>query len=152
MSLSSAARRRPALRAKSAKQRCSFASCRRRNARSRRNKSKVSSAGLLADTPDIRVWYVNQRGEREASISVIGTDGDKLNEAVAKIEAAMRFVPGFPMSLRQNRSTGQSFLVRPKLDQAAELGIAPETIADTLRIAPSAISARIWPSTQAATG
>ena len=90
---------------------------------------------LLADTPDIRVWYVNQRGEREASISVIGTDGDRLNEAVAKIEAAMRLVPGFSNVSSTRPLDRPELLVRPRLDQAAELGIAPETIADTLRIA-----------------
>ena len=90
---------------------------------------------LLAGTPDIRVWYVNQRGEREASISVIGTDGDKLNDSVARLEAAMRLVPGFSNVASTKPLDRPEILVKPKLDQAAELGIAPETIADTLRIA-----------------
>ena len=29
----------------------------------------------LADVPDIRAWYVNERGQRELSITVMGNDG-----------------------------------------------------------------------------
>ncbi|MBY0613183.1 MAG: efflux RND transporter permease subunit [Beijerinckiaceae bacterium] len=90
---------------------------------------------LLAELPDIRVWYVNQRGEREASISIVGDDGDSLNAAVAKIEAAMRRVKGFSNVASTRPLDRPEILVKPHLELAAELGVSPESISDTLRIA-----------------
>ena len=90
---------------------------------------------LLADYPDIRVWYVNPRGEREAAISMIGNDGESLDTGVSTLETAMRRVPGFSNVVSTRPLDRPEVIVKPRLEQAAQLGIAPESIADTLRIA-----------------
>ncbi len=56
-------------------------------------KAVVSTA--LADIPDIRAWYVNERGERELSFSLLARDGAQLTEVVGRLEGALRRVPGF---------------------------------------------------------
>ncbi|EWY39802.1 ABC transporter permease [Skermanella stibiiresistens SB22] len=89
----------------------------------------------LADIPDIRAWYVNERGERELSITVMGNDGDALSEAVASIEAAMRRQPGFSNAAASAGLDRPEIRVTPRLDEAARFGVSPETISETVRVA-----------------
>ena len=63
------------------------------NSRQKQVEGEISRR--LADVPDIRSWYVNERGERELSITVMGNDGTRSSDAVASLEAAMRREPGF---------------------------------------------------------
>ena len=37
-----------------------------------------------------RAWYVNERGERELSFSMLSRNGDDLNAAIGKVEGALR--------------------------------------------------------------
>ncbi len=61
----------------------------------RQKEFKAVVAERLAEVPDIRAWYVNERGERELAFSIMSRDGDKLEEAVARLEARLRQVDGF---------------------------------------------------------
>ncbi len=89
----------------------------------------------LADVPDTRSWYVNERGERELSFSILSNDGDELSLAVGKLESALRHVPGFK-NVAANASVDRPELrVVPKFDAAARLGVAPSQIAETIRVA-----------------
>ncbi len=104
-----------------------------------RNRSQKKIEGeltrVLADIPDIRAWFVNPRGEREASISVVGDNGDVLSEEVAKLEAAMRKIKGFS-NVASTRSLDRPELrLTPRFDEAAQLGISTEAISDAIRIA-----------------
>ncbi|QQP91429.1 efflux RND transporter permease subunit [Skermanella sp. TT6] len=89
----------------------------------------------LAEVPDIRAWYVNERGERELSITVMGNDGVALGEAVASIEAAMRREPGFSNAAASAGLDRPEIRVLPRLDEAARHGVSPETISETVRVA-----------------
>src|SRR5262249_43048016 len=51
--------------------------------------------GLLAGIPDVRAWYVNDRGERGVNIAIMGSNPAELSTAVARLESAMRRIPGF---------------------------------------------------------
>ncbi len=104
-----------------------------------RNRSQKKIEGdltrVLAEIPDMRAWFVNPRGEREASISVVGDNGEELSEEVAKLEAAMRNVKGFA-NVASTRSLDRPELrIVPRFTEAAEFGISPEAISDTVRIA-----------------
>ncbi len=104
-----------------------------------RNRSQKKIEGdltrILAEIPDMRAWFVNPRGEREASISVVGDNGEELSEEVAKLEAAMRNVKGFA-NVASTRSLDRPELrIVPRFTEAAEFGISPEAISDTVRIA-----------------
>jgi multidrug efflux pump subunit AcrB len=96
---------------------------------------KARIAEKLADIPDARAFFVNERGERELSFSFLSRDGDKLAHEVGRIESALRQVPGF-FNVASNSSLDRPEIrVVPKLDEAAVLGITPEQIAEAVRVA-----------------
>lgn len=96
---------------------------------------KAVVAAKLAAVPDIRAWYVNERGEREMAFSIMSKDGDLLAEAVGKLEARMRKVDGFLNVAATGALTRPEIRVRPRLEEAAELGVTPEAISEAVRVA-----------------
>jgi hydrophobe/amphiphile efflux-1 (HAE1) family protein len=96
---------------------------------------KVVIAQKLASVPDARAWYVNERGEREMAFSILSKDGPALDEAVARIEARMRQVPGYLNVAASGSLSRPELRVTPKLEQAANLGVTPEAISEAVRVA-----------------
>ncbi len=96
---------------------------------------KAVISAKLADIPDIRAWYVNERGERELSFSLLSADGRQLTEAVARLEGALRQVPGFSNVAANAALDRPEIRIVPKLDQAANFGVSPEAISETIRVA-----------------
>lgn len=96
---------------------------------------KVTIAEKLASVPDVRAWYVNERGEREMAFSILSKDGAALDEAVARIEARMRKVEGYLNVAAAGALSRPELRVTPKLEQAANLGVTPEAISEAIRIA-----------------
>ncbi|CAN1723158.1 Efflux RND transporter permease subunit [Hyphomicrobium sp. 1Nfss2.1] len=96
---------------------------------------KIIIADKLADAPDARVWYVNERGERELSFSMLSQNGEELSHAVRKVEGALRAVPGFKNVAADAAIDRPELRVIPKFDAAARLGVAPSQIAETIRVA-----------------
>ena len=96
---------------------------------------KTIISNKLADVPDTRAWYVNERGERELSFSMLSNDGDALALAVRKLESALRRVPGFHNVAATAAIDRPELRVTPKFDAAARLGVAPSEIAETIRVA-----------------
>ena len=88
----------------------------------------------LAEVPDTRAWYVNERGERELSFSMLSHNGEELNDAVRKLEGALRQVPGFKNVAADASIDRPELRVIPKFDVAARLGVAPNKIAETIRV------------------
>jgi HAE1 family hydrophobic/amphiphilic exporter-1 len=89
----------------------------------------------LADIPDIRGWFVNDRGERELSLTILGDDPVALSNGVATMESAMRRLPGFGNVAPSAGSDRPEIRVTPRLDEAARFGVSTEAISDTVRIA-----------------
>lgn len=92
-------------------------------------------AGIVGEVPDVRSWYVNERGERALSITLTGPDSEALAKGVAMLDAGMRRVPQF---LNVAPSTGldrPELRIRPNLDRAADLGVTTEAISETVRVA-----------------
>jgi len=96
---------------------------------------KTIISAKLASVPDARVWYVNERGERELSFSMLAHDGEVLGDAVRKLEGALRQVPGFTNVAADAAVDRPELRVVPKFDIAARLGVAPSRIAETIRVA-----------------
>ena len=92
-------------------------------------------AAKLADEPDSRAWYINERGERELSFSMLSRSGDDLNRAIGQVEGALRVVPGFRNVAASGSTDRPEIQIVPRLDEAARLGIAPEQISETIRVA-----------------
>jgi len=96
---------------------------------------KVTIAEKLASVPDVRAWYVNERGEREMAFSILSKDGEALDAAVAKIEARMRQVDGYLNVATAGSLSRPELRVTPKLEEAANLGVTPEAISEAVRVA-----------------
>ncbi|WP_237153630.1 efflux RND transporter permease subunit [Oryzibacter oryziterrae] len=89
----------------------------------------------LLTVPDIRFFFVNDRGDREATLGVLGKNGDDVAKAAASLENDMRKQP-----MLSNPSALSSFArpeiqIRPKRDIASELGVTAETLSQTMRVA-----------------
>ena len=96
---------------------------------------KTIIAAKLSDIPDSRAWYVNERGERELSFSMLSRSGEDLNAAIGKVEDALRQVPGFRNVAAAGSTERPEIRVVPHLDEAARLGVAPDQISETIRVA-----------------
>lgn len=96
---------------------------------------KTIIAAKLADVPDSRAWYINERGERELSFSMLSRNGDDLNHAIGQVEGALRLVPGFRNVAATGSTDRPEIQIVPRLDAAARLGVAPEQISETIRVA-----------------
>ena len=89
----------------------------------------------LADIPDVRGWYVNDRGDRELSLTVLGDDPAALDAGVAKLEGAMRRLPGFTNVAADAGLDRPEIRVVPRADEAARLGVSTQAISEAVRIA-----------------
>lgn len=94
-----------------------------------------ATSPLFTQIPDIRAWYVNDRGERELSIIVMGTDERNLSLAVAKLEAEMRQIPGFVNVAASAGLERPEIRVVPKADEAARYGVTTDQISEAVRVA-----------------
>jgi hydrophobe/amphiphile efflux-1 (HAE1) family protein len=95
--------------------------------------AKVSE--IVAQVPDVRAWYVNERGERELSITVMGPNADELTQGAALLEAGMRRIPSFINVAPGTGLSRPELILEPQLDRAADLGITTSTISETIRVA-----------------
>ena len=92
-------------------------------------------ADKLATVPDTRSWFVNDRAEREMSFSILSTDGDKLSAFVGKLEGELRRVPGFKNVASVGAIDRPEIRIVPRFEDAAAVGVSPDAIAETVRVA-----------------
>lgn len=90
---------------------------------------------MLAGIPDTRVWYVNERGEREASISLVAEDGIDMSQPLDALIAAMRRQPGFSNVASSAALDRPEIRIVPRYEKAASLGVTPEAMSEAVRIA-----------------
>ncbi|MEQ1651232.1 MAG: efflux RND transporter permease subunit [Hyphomicrobium sp.] len=90
---------------------------------------------VLAGMPDVRTWFVNERGERTLSFNLLSNDGPSLSVAVGKLESALRQVPGFRSPASEAELERPEIRVSPRFDEAAKLGVSPDQISETIRVA-----------------
>ncbi len=96
---------------------------------------KAILSDRIADVPDVRAWFVNERGERELSFSLLSRDGEALAATVAKVESAIRKLPGLFNVATEAALDRPEIRIVPLLDKASSLGITPDQIAETVRVA-----------------
>ena len=89
----------------------------------------------LSDIPDVRGWFVNERGERELALTILGDDPVALATGVASMESAMRRLPGFGNVAPSAGSDRPEIRVVPRGDEAARFGVTTEAISSAVRIA-----------------
>ncbi len=89
----------------------------------------------LAAIPDVRGWFVNDRGERELTITVLGDDPAALSRGVAALEGAMRRLPGFGNVAGSAGADRPEIRVVPRGDEAARFGVSTDAIGEAVRVA-----------------
>ncbi|TCU14341.1 efflux RND transporter permease subunit [Rhizobium sullae] len=89
----------------------------------------------VKDIPDVRILKLNDRGERDLSFNFLSKNEKDLNEAVGLLESKLRADPLLANVSAEGALPRPELQVRPRKDQAARLGITPEQISDTIRVA-----------------
>lgn len=89
----------------------------------------------IAEVPDVRGWYINERGEREVNIALTSSDPVALAKAVADLEGAMRRTEGLSNVAASAGVDRPEVRIVPRLDEAARLGITTDAISQAIRVA-----------------
>ncbi|WP_127088514.1 efflux RND transporter permease subunit [Aquabacter cavernae] len=92
----------------------------------------------LRNLPDMRFsWSANgQNTQRGFTVILSGNDGAAVEQAALKLETQTRDQVGVLTNVVSSASLDRPEIrIVPKLDQAAELGVSVDTIAETVRIA-----------------
>jgi multidrug efflux pump subunit AcrB len=90
---------------------------------------------ILDTVPDLRAYFVNDRGERQLAFGVMGTDGAVLDDAARKIQSAMNASGKFRAISSNAALDRPEVVVAPDLERMAELGLTTAAISETLRVA-----------------
>ena len=107
-----------------------------KNERTRKQKEiEQELTARLATIPDVRGYYVNDRGERELSVTLLGEDPAALDTVVARLEGAMRRLPGFGNVAPSAGADRPEIRVVPRGDEAARFGVSTEAISEAVRVA-----------------
>jgi multidrug efflux pump subunit AcrB len=88
----------------------------------------------LSSLPDVRVYFVNDRGERALAFGVMGTDGALLDEEARKIQSAMTETGKFRAVSSNAALDRPEVTIVPDLARLAELGISTAALSEALRV------------------
>ncbi|MBX3582477.1 MAG: efflux RND transporter permease subunit [Rhizobiaceae bacterium] len=107
--------------------------------KSERDRPQHVIEGVLLDRmetiPDLRAYFVNDRGERQLAFGVMGTDGALLDSQARKIQSEMASTGRFRAITSNAALDRPEVIIEPDLERLAGLGISTATIAETLRVA-----------------
>ncbi|WP_448953623.1 efflux RND transporter permease subunit [Labrys neptuniae] len=92
-------------------------------------------AHILTSIPDLRAWRVNANGERDVNLALKSNDPKALALASARLEGAMRHVPGFNNVAANTGLERPEVRILPRTDDAARYGITTEQISEAVRVA-----------------
>jgi hydrophobe/amphiphile efflux-1 (HAE1) family protein len=92
-------------------------------------------AAKVAQVADLRAWYVNERGERELSVTLVGTNLANLSRVTAEVEGALRRDPRFRNAAAIAGVERPEIIVTPRLEEAARFGISTDAISEAVRVA-----------------
>jgi multidrug efflux pump subunit AcrB len=107
--------------------------------KSERDMKQEDIEGILLDRleqiPDLRAYFVNDRGQRSLELGVMGSEGVTPDEQARRIQSAMAATGKFRAVTSNAALDRPEITVVPDLDRLAELGISTSTLAETLRVA-----------------
>ncbi|MFT4183772.1 MAG: efflux RND transporter permease subunit [Rhizobium sp.] len=89
----------------------------------------------LRSIPDVRITKLNDRGERDLTYNFLSRNEKDLNEAVGILEAKLRADPALANVSADGALPRPELQIYPRKDEAARLGITPQMISDTVRVA-----------------
>ncbi|NTA92317.1 efflux RND transporter permease subunit [Agrobacterium tumefaciens] len=85
--------------------------------------------------PDVRIIKLNDRAERELSFNFLSTNEKDLNDAVGILESRLRASPILANVSSEGALPRPELQIRPRKDEIARLGITPQQISQTVRVA-----------------
>ncbi|MCY0093591.1 efflux RND transporter permease subunit [Hoeflea ulvae] len=89
----------------------------------------------LAVVPDIRAYKLNDRGERDLTYNVISTDDAAIDRAVAILEPKLKAQDVLSSVSVSGSLPRPEVQIRPRLEEAARLGVTTAQIAEIVRVA-----------------
>jgi hydrophobe/amphiphile efflux-1 (HAE1) family protein len=89
----------------------------------------------LQQIPDIRSWFMQENGQRQFQMVVVGRDGPAVEKAAAGITSEMKRLPLIAQVVSTAELERPELRVRPDDELAARLGVSTEAIAEAVRIA-----------------
>ncbi len=89
----------------------------------------------IQSIPDVRISKINDRAERELTFNFLSDNNDELNEAVALLESNLRASPILANVSQDGALPRPELQIRPRKDEAARLGVTPQQISQTVRVA-----------------
>ena len=89
----------------------------------------------VADIPDARINLVNDRGQRDISLSVQGDDREAVTRAALELAARMKHIGGLVNVTTTAALPRPEIQITPKPDLAAEMGVTANILASTIRVA-----------------
>lgn len=90
---------------------------------------------IIAATPDIQFTFTNSDNSKEVSVALVGNDGEALTRAARALEVQMRTLPQLANVVSSEPLPAPELHVKPRLDEAARLGVPPASIGLVMRIA-----------------
>ncbi len=96
---------------------------------------QVRIGAMLADTPDIRYWFVNDNGQRDLSLIVAGPDIEAINDTADQLASEMRSIPTIENPISTAELDRPELRIEPKRQLAADLGVSTEALSETIRVA-----------------
>jgi len=89
----------------------------------------------LADTPDIRFWFLQDNGQRQLQLVASGRDAAAVTHAAAELTSQAKRIPLLANVVSTAELDRPELRVVPITDIAAELGVSTEAISEAVRIA-----------------
>ena len=89
----------------------------------------------LKTIPDIRAIKLNDRGAKDITFNVLAPNDALLSQAVARLEEALRGDPLLANVAAEGALPRPEIQIRPRLEEAARMGITTQSIAAVLRVA-----------------
>lgn len=88
----------------------------------------------LASVPDVRLRFLNNRGGRDLSFAVLGSDGESVQSAADTILHEMAEDESFVSPASDNVAMRPELRMTVQTDEAAMLGVSTADVASTMRI------------------
>ena len=90
---------------------------------------------MLADTPDLRMNFMRENGQKDVTISVLGDTEEGAATAASRLAAEMSAMGGLESVATAAALRRPEIRIRPKPEIAAQLGVTSSALAATLRVA-----------------
>jgi len=90
---------------------------------------------MMADTPDVRFWFLKDNGQRDLQLIVAGKDIDQINDTANQLASEMRALPMLENPISTAELDRPELQIAPRRQVAADLGVSAEALSTTIRVA-----------------